>query len=505
MNPIKLTDRVLNTITMYRLLLYGLSLIVGLSLVYSVTGLIQIPLLWLAASLGVLLTVGFIIGQLLAILFDVPANFESSLITTLILYLIMPAAGDVNQLVYLALVELVAIGSKYLLAWRGRHIFNPAALGAVVFTVSGLYPASWWVGMPLLLPAVVVIGLLETRKVRRFSLVSVFLLASVIGVIAVGLVNGNRLPELLWFNFISGPLIFFGTVMVTEPSTMPGRRQQQIIFGVLVGLLAVSQLQIAGIFLSAPVALLIGNLYAYATNSRAAVRLKLMSKNQLSDRVVELVFKPSRPLKFLPGQYMDWTVPIVWPDSRGNRRTFSIASSPTEPEIRLGIKLYQPMSSFKTTLMKMAVGDKVLGAHVAGDFVLPKDPTRKLVFIAGGIGVTPFRSMIKALTDAGEKRDIVMYFAVSDSREVSFADVFDRAAPYGLKMITVLDPKADGSGWSGEIGPLSIAMIKLHAPDLLERTCYVSGPSSMVDGYRDKLIDAGIPRHHIISDWFPGY
>ena len=505
MNPIKSVDRLLNNITMYRLLLYGLSAIVGLAFVYTATGAIQYSLLWMVASIGVLLTVGYVASQLLAVLFSVPTNFESSLITTLILFLIMPPASDITQLAYLALVVLIAIGSKYLLTWRGKHIFNPAALAAVALTVTGLYPSSWWVGLPLLLPLVAVVGVLEVRKTRRFSLVGSFLLACLVGITAVAVSKGSSLPELLSLNFVSGPLIFFGTVMVTEPSTMPGRRHHQIIFGALVGILAVTQVHLAGIFLSTAGALLVGNVYAFLVNSRSTVRLKLLAKNRLSERVYELVFAPSRSLKFLPGQYMDWTLPQAWPDSRGNRRTFTIASSPNELEVRLGIKLYQPMSSFKEALMNLEAGDTILGAHVAGDFVLPNDVSKKLIFIAGGIGVTPFRSMVKAMVDSGVKRDIVMYYAVSDPQEVSFGNLFEDAAGYGLKLITVLDPRAATSDWPGEVGPLTIAMIKRHAPDLLERTCYISGPSAMVDGYRAELSEAGVHSGDIISDWFTGY
>ena len=152
MNPIKLTNRLLDAITSYRLLLYGLSAIVVLSLIYSVTGAIQMPLGWMMASLGVLLTAGFAASRLLTVLFGVPANFESSLITALILFLIMPPAGDVSQLAYLALVVLAAIGSKYLLAWRGKHTFNPAALAAVAFTVLNvktLFPTGLMVTKPV--------------------------------------------------------------------------------------------------------------------------------------------------------------------------------------------------------------------------------------------------------------------------------------------------------------------------------------------------------------------
>jgi ferredoxin-NADP reductase len=129
-------------------------------------------------------------------------------------------------------------------------------------------------------------------------------------------------------------------------------------------------------------------------------------KVNLAKDTLGFIFTPNKKLAFLPGQYVEWTIAQKKQDSRGNRRYFTIASSPTEPDIELGIKYYPNPSQFKQTLASITPDTKMMIGSLSGDFTLPIDPTKKLVFIAGGIGVTPFRSMIKYLIDKNEKRGI---------------------------------------------------------------------------------------------------
>ena len=119
--------------------------------------------------------------------------------------------------------------------------------------------------------------------------------------------------------------------------------------------------------------------------------LRLKEKVQLAPDIYDFIFVPTRKFAFAPGQYMEWTLGHDEPDSRGNRRYFTLASSPTENTLRLGVKFYQQSSSFKSALLAMDQQSEIVAAQVAGDFVLPDDPRQKCVFIAGGIGITPFR------------------------------------------------------------------------------------------------------------------
>jgi ferredoxin-NADP reductase len=93
---------------------------------------------------------------------------------------------------------------------------------------------------------------------------------------------------------------------------------------------------------------------------------------------------PDRQFKFLPGQYMEWTLAGVPFDSRGNRRTLTIASSPTEREVHLGLKYYNPPSMYKYTFSKLKPGDWLYASQIAGNFTLNGNERKKLAFIAGG-------------------------------------------------------------------------------------------------------------------------
>ena len=221
----------------------------------------------------------------------------------------------------------------------------------------------------------------------------------------------------------------------------------------------------------------------------------------MSDDIYNFAFRSDKPFPFRPGQYMEWTLGHANADSRGNRRYFTLASAPTERAIQLGVKFHNPSSTFKKALAAMQPGDTILAGQLAGDFTLPKnsarDSARKLAFIAGGIGITPFRSMVKDLVDRGEQRDIVLFYSNRTESEVAYRDVFDEATQkIGLKTVYVM---TDGGT------RLNAAVIMREMPDWRLRTFYLSGPHAMTDAFTATLRGMGVPRTHIKTDFFPGF
>jgi ferredoxin-NADP reductase len=143
---------------------------------------------------------------------------------------------------------------------------------------------------------------------------------------------------------------------------------------------------------------------------------------------------------------------------------------------------------------------------LAGDFTLPKDQSEKLVFIAGGIGITPFRSMAQYLMDTKQKRDIVMLYSNKTIPEIAYRDVFDRAQEIGLKTVyTVTNENPIPQDWTGKTGFINEAMLREEVPDFKTRMFYISGPRSMVVLFDDLLKKMGVPESNIKKDFFPGF
>ncbi len=487
-------DNFLNNLTMYRLLGYGLTLLAAISLLYSALGTLQLPFAGMLLSLAMLLVSCFLVNMVMSRIWQVPSNSESWAITAFILFFILPQATDPTKTALIFLAGAIAMASKYIIAWQGKHLFNPAAFAAVCLGLPGLLYPSWWIGSSLLWPFALVFGLLVVRKIRRFPLSLSFVIVSSITIAITAIVQQADLNETMQLALTASPLIFLGTIMLTEPVTMPPLRRQQVIFGTLVGLLYALPIKFGDISLYPEMALVLGNIYAFAVSPKYRLRLRLQEVQTISDQVRHFVFTPDRKLDFHPGQYLEWTLGHAHSDSRGNRRTFTIASSPTEPTIQLGVKLYQPSSSFKKALLALKPGDRLYAGELAGNFILPKDPTKPLVFIAGGIGITPFRSMLKYLVDSSQKRDITLLYLVSKPEEVAYKDVLGQAETLGVRVVILAN---------GE--QLDAQRIQDAVPDFAGRMFYLSGPNKMVESYVATLRTMKVPRTHIETDHFSGY
>ncbi len=174
-------DSALNRITMYRLVLYAVGGLLVAAFGLGFFGLVPGDPTALTFSTVVILGVCWITNRLFATLLKVPANAESTYITAFILALIMAPTTSANHagVAGLALASFVAVASKYVLAIQHKHIFNPVAIGVAAAALALDQPATWWVGGNLfLMPFVIVGGLLIVRKVQRFDMVFVYVLAN---------------------------------------------------------------------------------------------------------------------------------------------------------------------------------------------------------------------------------------------------------------------------------------------------------------------------------------
>jgi ferredoxin-NADP reductase len=485
----------LNSITMYRLAIYCLAVLVGLAAFLAIAGLLPFAPLPLVFSASFLIVISLLSNSLFSRILEVPSNTESVWITSLILALIMTPADSLSGYWILFWAAVLAMASKYILTVANKHVFNPAALAAALTALLFETSASWWVGTSAMLLPVLITGLLIARKIQREDMLFYFFVTAFIVTGFSGVV------------VIHTALFFFGFVMLTDPRTSPPTRFLQAIYAVLVGILFAPRLHLGSFYFTPELTLLAGNIFSFIVSPRLKLVLKLKEKIPQSPDTFDFIFPLPGKIAFAPGQYMELTLPHKNSDSRGLRRYFTLASSPTEDNIRVGVKFYRPGSSFKKALSALDGQSPVVASQLSGDFTLPKNDQQKLVFIAGGIGITPFRSMLKYLLDTGKKRDIVLLYSNRTAADIIYRDVLDEVQKrLGIRIIyTLTDKSLIPPSWRGRTGRVDETMLRGEIPDYRDRKFYLSGPHTLVSGFEETLKSMGVPEGRIIKDFFPGF
>ncbi len=213
-------------------------------------------------------------------------------------------------------------------------------------------------------------------------------------------------------------------------------------------------------------------------------------------------FKPEQPVRYTAGQYTELHIPHKHPDKRGTKRWFTLSSSPEDEFLTITTKYAgdDKSSSFKKALFSLKPGTVLDMAEPMGDFVLPKLIQTPLVFVAGGIGITPFHSILKWLSDTVEERPIKLLYGVRTEDEIIFQDTF-RAA--GVEPTIVVSEPSDA--WGGECGSLSAELILGLEKPSEDTLVYVSGPEPMVEALEKDLHKAGLDKSQIVTDAFPNY
>jgi ferredoxin-NADP reductase len=507
---------VLGRMSMYRLVYLALAALAVVALLLSFFGLVGPDPVQLVVTLAVLAAVCVGVDAAAQRLLNLPWRLESSLITAHILLFVLRPTLELAGLLGIVIAAAVASLSKYVLAWRGRHIFNPAAVGATVLTLLSLvWPdlgaSSWWVGTPALAAPVILLGLAVLVRTEKLRVVAVFLVFAV--AVAVFRTAAQyqaagvevEVLDLLWPLLWSSPFLFLGAFMLSEPLTLPPRRWQQLTVATVVGVLAGWPIPIGDITLGQERALLVGNLVAFAFAVRTAVRLTLVSRSEPTPSVQELTFRVHDRLAFVPGQYLELEVPHRHPDARGTRREFSIASAPEDlPLLKVAFKdgkSTKPLSSYKKALAGVQPGDALAITGVWGDFLLPKRDAAPILMVAAGIGVTPFVSQLRHAHAAGLDRDIVLVYVASDSSELAYRD--EIAASGAHVIVFTRDRPADLPDhwvWARGVRLDADGLLRV-VPDIASRHAYISGPAALIADLAPALERA----RTITTDAFSGY
>jgi ferredoxin-NADP reductase len=212
-----------------------------------------------------------------------------------------------------------------------------------------------------------------------------------------------------------------------------------------------------------------------------------------------------KEVDFRPGQYFWVELPNRgYEDEKGLRRHISVVTSPTEKGV-LGLCTRLRDTAFKKTLAELKVGDEVEVEPPKGDWQLPEDTSPPYVFIAGGIGITVFHSMLRYIADTGEPYRVTLVYSNRDRASTPFLDelqVLERTIPDFKLVLTMTQDE----GWEGESRYVSAELLRDYLEgELGDHTYLVAGPPALVEAVTGQLSGAGVPDEQVLPDRFSGY
>lgn len=236
------------------------------------------------------------------------------------------------------------------------------------------------------------------------------------------------------------------------------------------------------------------------------MRARVKEKREVAKGTLLVVFDlQGEDVDYRPGQYFWVELPDRGhDDERGLRRHISVVTSPTEKGV-LGLCTRLRDTAFKKTLAELEVGDEVDVEPPKGDYHLPEDTDRRYVFVAGGIGITVFRSMLRFVADTGAPYRIALVYSNRDRESTAFLDELQELERT-LSDFRMLLTMTDDPAWDGESRRLDAEVLReLLGAELGAFTFLVAGPPAMVESVAGELTAAGVPEEQVLASRFSGY
>jgi ferredoxin-NADP reductase len=239
----------------------------------------------------------------------------------------------------------------------------------------------------------------------------------------------------------------------------------------------------------------------------ATYTVSLKHRREVAEGTTAFLFEKPDGLSFKAGQYLNFT--LLDPpetDAEGNTRTFSIASAPDEEELMMATRMRD--TAFKRVLKTMPLGAQVEIEGPYGNFTLHKNAARPAVFLTGGIGITPYRSIIR---DAGRKKlphRLFLFYSNRRPEDGAFLEELQQAErdnPNYQFVGTMTDMANSKRPWQGKTGYINRDMLAQSISDLTTPIYYIAGPPGMVTAMRKMLADADINDDSIRTEEFNGY
>lgn len=227
----------------------------------------------------------------------------------------------------------------------------------------------------------------------------------------------------------------------------------------------------------------------------------------MADQTLAYRFEKPQGFSFQAGQYSALTVPqLEFQDKKGSTRVMSIASAPSDSDLLFAMRVTD--TAFKQTLSHMPVGGEITIRDAVGHFVLPEDETCTIVFLVGGIGITPARSILREANRTGRKNPFWLFYSNREAKDVAFAAELEEQMFPHLPAYHCINTLTDEKGvcvWQDESGFICSQMLRKHLPDVGTALYYVVGTPGFAQAMERMLTEElGISKESIRQDPFTG-
>jgi ferredoxin-NADP reductase len=238
-----------------------------------------------------------------------------------------------------------------------------------------------------------------------------------------------------------------------------------------------------------------------------ALTIQLKSRKEIAAGTMAFHFVKPANFLFVPGQAGDFTLPNPpQTDKEGDKRSFSLASAPYEDDLIVATRMRD--TAFKNSLKIVPLGTELLLDAPWGELVLHEDTSIPAVFLTGGIGITPVRSIVLQATRDKLAQKLVLFYSNRRPEDAAFLAELTQAAkenPNFTLIPTMSKMKESSQTWQGETGMIDEAMLKKHLGDITTPIYYISGPPEMVDAMQKTLAQAGVKSSNVRAEEFSGY
>src|ERR1700691_2424638 len=234
---------------------------------------------------------------------------------------------------------------------------------------------------------------------------------------------------------------------------------------------------------------------------------RLKDRKQVAEGTMAFRFERPPHWAFKAGQYLDMT--LLDPsdtDSEGNVRSFSIASAPHEDTLMVATRMRN--TAFKRVLRTMPLGTAVKIEGPSGDLILQNDAALTVVLLAGGIGITPFRSMVFLAAEEQLQPRIFLFYSNPRPEDAPFLaelQSLERNNPKYKLIASMTEMEKSHQPWNGETGLIDQGMLGRHLNGAASPIYYIAGPPAMVKGLHEMLSKAGVKDSDIRAEEFAGY